>query len=58
MEAWALIMLLAAVALLMLGYPVAFTLGAVALLFGGVSLGLDFFNLLPLRIWGIMTNAT
>lgn len=56
MEVWALIMLGAAVALLMLGYPVAFTLGAVALLFGGVSLGLDFFNLLPLRIWGVMTN--
>jgi tripartite ATP-independent transporter DctM subunit len=58
MEVWALIMLAAAVALLMLGYPVAFTLGAVALLFGGISLGLDFFNLLPLRIWGIMTNFT
>jgi len=58
MEVWALIMLLAAVALLMLGYPVAFTLGAVALLFGGISLGLDFFSLLPLRIWGVMTNAT
>lgn len=56
MEVWALIMLGAAVALLMLGYPVAFTLGTVALLFGGVSLGLDFFNLLPLRIWGVMTN--
>jgi tripartite ATP-independent transporter DctM subunit len=56
MEVWALIMLAAAVALLMLGYPVAFTLGAVALLFGGISLGLDFFNLLPLRIWGVMTN--
>ncbi len=58
MEVWALVMLAAAVVLLMLGYPVAFTLGAVALLFGGVSLGLDFFNLLPLRIWGIMTNFT
>jgi tripartite ATP-independent transporter DctM subunit len=58
MEIWALVMLAAAVALLMLGYPVAFTLGAVALLFGGVALGLDFFNLLPLRIWGVMTNFT
>ena len=38
--------------MLLLGYPVAFTLGAVALLFGGVFLGLDFFNLLPLQIWG------
>jgi len=58
MEIWALIMLAAAVVLLLLGYPVAFTLGAVALLFGGLILGLDFFALLPLRIWGIMTNFT
>jgi len=57
-EVWALVMLAAAVVLLMIGYPVAFTLGAVALLFGGISLGLDFFNLLPLRIWGVMTNFT
>ena len=58
MEVWALVMLAVAVGLLLLGYPVAFTLGAVALLFGGISLGLDFFTLLPLRIWGIMTNFT
>ena len=58
MEIWALIMLAVTVAVLLLGYPVAFTLGAVSLLFGGVLLGLDFFALLPLRIWGIMTNFT
>ncbi len=58
MEIWALIMLAVTVALLLLGYPVAFTLGAVALVFGGILLGLDFFALLPLRIWGIMTNFT
>jgi len=57
-EVWALVMLAAAVALLLIGYPVAFTLGAVALLFGGIALGLDFFALLPLRIWGVMTNFT
>jgi len=51
-------MFAALIALLMLGYPVAFTLGAVALLFGGFGLGLDFLNLLPLRIWGVMTNFT
>jgi len=56
MEIWAIIMLLVVIAVLMLGYPVAFSLGAVALLFGGIFLGLDFFALLPLRIWGIMTN--
>ncbi len=58
MEIWALVMFAVAVLLFMLGYPVAFTLGAVSMLFGTVFLGLDFFNLLPLRIWGIMTNFT
>ncbi len=58
MEAWALVMLAVTVAVLMLGFPVALTLGAVAMAFGGAFLGLDFFELLPLRIWGIMTNFT
>ncbi len=58
MEYWALIMFGAAIAALLLGYPVAFTLGAVAMLFGGVALGFDFFSLLPLRIWGVLTNFT
>ncbi len=44
--------------LLLLGYPVAFTLGAVSLLFGALYLDLDFFTLLPLQIWGVMTNFT
>ncbi len=57
-EHWALVMFAATMALLLLGYPVAFTLGAVALAFGLPLLGLDFFELLPLRIWGIMTNFT
>lgn len=43
--------------LLLLGFPVAFTLGGVSLIFGLLTFGLNFFNLLPLRIWGgIMTN--
>ncbi len=57
-EAWALAMFGVAIALLLIGFPVAFTLGAVSMLFGGVFLGLEFFDLLPLRIWGIMTNFT
>lgn len=56
MEVWAIVMLGVLVGFLLIGYPVAFTLGAVALLFGAIFLGLDFFSLLPLRIWGIMTN--
>lgn len=58
MEIWAFVMFFALMAALMFGYPVAFTLGSVALIFGGIFLGLDFFNLLPLRIWGVMTNFT
>ncbi|OQW91271.1 MAG: C4-dicarboxylate ABC transporter [Thiotrichaceae bacterium IS1] len=58
MDIWALIMFIVLMFALLLGYPVAFTLGAVALTFGGIFLGLDFFDLLPLRIWGVMTNFT
>lgn len=58
MEAWALVMFAVLMALLMLGYPVAFTLGAVSMAFGAIFLGWQFFDLLPLRIWGIMTNFT
>lgn len=42
--------------LLLLGFPVAFTLGGVSFLLGYIAFGPAFFNLLPLRIWGVMTN--
>ncbi|MDA0824817.1 MAG: TRAP transporter large permease subunit [Proteobacteria bacterium] len=58
MEVWALLMFVVAIAALLIGYPVAFTLGAVGLLFGSVALGVDFFSVLPLRIRGILTNFT
>lgn len=58
MEIWALVMLGVVVLVLLAGFPVAFTLGGVALIFGAIWLGFDFFALLPLRIWGIMTNFT
>ena len=58
MEYWALAMFAVLFLLLLAGFPVAFTLGAIAFAFGSIFLGLDFFNLLPLRIWGIMTNFT
>ncbi len=45
-------------AVLLFGFPVAFTLGGTALVFGYMAFGFDFFNLLPLRIWGIVTNFT
>jgi tripartite ATP-independent transporter DctM subunit len=58
MEIWALIMFAVLFLALLIGFPVAFTLGAIAFGFGSTFLGLDFFNLLPLRVWGIMTNFT
>lgn len=58
MSVWVLLMFLCLVVALLLGYPVALTLGAVALVFGGIFLGLDFFALLPLKIWGVMSNFT
>ena len=58
MEYYALGMFVVIIPALLLGYPVAFTLGAVAIFFGTLTLGINFFQLLPLRIWGIMTNFT
>ncbi len=58
MEVWALIMFAVLMVTLFFGYPVAFTLGAISLLFGTIFLDLSFFNLLPMRIWGVMTNFT
>lgn len=57
-EVWALIMFAVVMLALMIGFPVAFTLGAIAAVFGVIFLGIDFFALLPLRIYGVMTNFT
>ncbi|MEX2353755.1 MAG: TRAP transporter large permease subunit, partial [Gammaproteobacteria bacterium] len=58
MTVWVVIMVVSMIVLLLLGYPVALTLGAVALFFGTVFLGTGIFDLLPMRIWGVMTNST
>ena len=42
--------------LLLAGFPVAFTLGGVSFILGYLTFGASFFNLLPLRIWGVMTT--
>jgi tripartite ATP-independent transporter DctM subunit len=55
LPAW---MFLALTILLMAGFPVTFTLLGTALFFGLLGFGWDFFNLLPFRIWGVMTNVT
>jgi TRAP-type mannitol/chloroaromatic compound transport system permease large subunit len=57
------IMFLSLVLFMVLGYPVAFALAALGLIYGvlGIQLGLfapTFFNALPERIFGIMSNET
>ncbi|WP_418641252.1 TRAP transporter large permease [Sulfurimonas sp. ST-27] len=49
-----------ALALLLWGIPVAFAFGGVAMFFAFFipSLGFDVFNILPFRIYGIMSNTT
>jgi len=57
------IMFIGMVCLLMLGYPVAFALGATGILFAfvGIQLGMlesSLLQALPQRIWGVMANDT
>ena len=42
---------------LMKGFPVTFTMMGISFLFGLIGLDIGFFDLLPLRMWGIMTNT-
>ncbi|MCF6247947.1 MAG: TRAP transporter large permease subunit [Desulfobacula sp.] len=53
-----LLMFTAVFVLLLLGFPVAFTIGGVSMAFGLYGFGPGFFALLPLRIWGTMINFT
>jgi tripartite ATP-independent transporter DctM subunit len=51
------------IAFLFAGYPVAFSLTFTGIFFGGLGvlsglLRADFFDILPIRIWGTMTNYT
>lgn len=56
MELIPLLFFIAVLICLLWGYPVSFTLGGVSIIFGVIIFGTNFFNLLPLRIWGIMSN--
>lgn len=58
MEYLGLWMFLAMSIMILFGFPVTFTLGGVAFVFGMIGFGIDFFDLLPLRVWGTMTNVT
>jgi tripartite ATP-independent transporter DctM subunit len=56
----ALFMFVVALGLLLLGIPVAFAFGGVAMMFAFIipNLGFEVFNILPFRIYGIMGNTT
>lgn len=56
----ALFMFCIALALLLFGIPVAFAFGGVAMMFAFFipELGFEVFNILPFRIFGIMSNTT
>ncbi len=56
MEAMPLILFGVLFVMLLFGFPVAFTLGGVSFILGYLTFGMNFFHLLPLRVWGVMTN--
>ncbi|MCB1802754.1 MAG: TRAP transporter large permease subunit [Gammaproteobacteria bacterium] len=51
------LMFLVALVLLIAGFPVAFTFGGVAVLFGVLAEGWDLFAFMPFRIYSIMQNT-
>ena len=62
-EILALLMFAGMIGFLFLGFPVAFSLTFTGLFFGAIAVALgflraDFLDILPLRIWGTMTNFT
>jgi len=59
----AMLMFVGMIGFLFLGFPVAFSLTFTGLFFGGIAVWLElfranFFDILPIRIWGTMTNFT
>ena len=57
-ETLALLMLVGFFGLLMIGIPVGLTLATTGLVFGFLGFGPVLFNLLPARIYGVVTNYT
>jgi tripartite ATP-independent transporter DctM subunit len=55
-EALSVVMVIALFALILFGIPVPFALAASGIVFGLIGFGTDLFNLLPLRIYGVVTN--
>jgi tripartite ATP-independent transporter DctM subunit len=58
LEVLAILMLVAFFVLLLAGIPVGLTLATTGFVFGYLGFGLDLFNLLPHRIFGVVTNYT
>ena len=58
LEVLATLMLVAFFVLLLAGIPVGLTLATTGFVFGYLGFGLDLFNLLPPRIFGVVTNYT
>ncbi|MDP1582956.1 MAG: TRAP transporter large permease subunit [Bradyrhizobium sp.] len=58
LEIIATLMLVAFFVLLLLGIPVGLTLATTGVVFGVLGFGLPLFNLLPHRIFGVVTNST
>ncbi|HYJ19923.1 MAG TPA: TRAP transporter large permease subunit [Burkholderiales bacterium] len=58
LEIIATLMLVAFFVLLLLGIPVGLTLATTGVVFGFLGFGLPLFNLLPHRIFGVVTNST
>lgn len=54
----AILMVITLFTLILVGVPVAFAIAAAGLGFGLIGMGFDLFNLLPARIFGVLTNYT
>ena len=52
-----LVMFVFALGLLLLGFPVAFTFGGAAVVFGLIAEGPSIFAMMPHRIWSVMNNT-
>ena len=56
-EILGLLMLVAMISIIFIGFPIAFTLLFIALVFGGIGLGTELtFNLAYLQVWGLMKD--
>lgn len=56
MEVWSIVLFGMILVFMLMGFPVAFTLGGLSLLFGLIFLEPSFFQFMPMRIMGVMNN--